>query len=141
MVEVIWVVGIVVPLLVLLMLASRVRKLTNDADRLRVERSQSEARAAEADRKREAQFDCIARIEAERNEWRQMYEQHALEHGNAQALLFNECTRLAAICRRHGVNVELTQAVREAVLEFHEVRVEPQLKPDSKVIKPQQEQA
>jgi len=97
--------------------------------------------AKRADARREAQFQSIADMEAERDEWQQLYRRHALEHGNAQALLFNELTRVVALARKKGVELEVNRTVREAVLEYHEAHVTPQLKdhPELKVIRPAEE--
>lgn len=103
--------------------------------------AQAVAEAKRADDRREAQFGSLVDLERERNDWQQRYQQHALEHGNAQALLFNEVMRVTSLARKKGVQVEVTPIVREAVLEYHEVHVSPQVKqdPSLKVITPHKE--
>lgn len=87
-------------------------------------------------RKRAEIFKVIVDIEDQRNEWQHLYRQHSLEHGNAQALLFNECQRLVSVARRAGLQVDVSPPVREAVLEFHEVHAKPAQRqlPDAKVL-------
>lgn len=72
----------------------------------------------------------LVRMEKERDQWRDLYQTHALEHGNAQALLLNECTRMAQICQLAKLDIQVSPAVRSVVLEYHEAHVAPQLKRD-----------
>lgn len=92
----------------------------------------------DAERKRAELVKAIERMEAQRNEWRELYQQHAIEHGNAQAMLFNEVQRVTALASRAGVNIAIDPTVRRVVCDYFEAHVEPSraARPDVRSVTP-----
>lgn len=64
-------------------------------------------------------------ILTERDDWRKLYQQHALEHGAAQNMLMVERANLARQVAQLGGKPRLNQKIDEAVSEFQRLHIEP----------------
>lgn len=111
---------------------SSLEELTSAAVALAEMNDQLQRDFAEEKDRRESIQAAAHGLASSRDEWRELYNQHSIEHGNAQALLLTELHRVYAIAVRHKVPIRVDPKIQAVVTDYYDAHVEPskQSRPD-----------
>jgi len=106
---------------------AELRAMATQLQDLASQLTRTTAEGQDATRKAEEYRALNESVMKQRDQWTKLYDQQAISHGNAQVWMLEELDRLVRQLRHHGVQAEVSPAIRQAHGLFLEEHVNPVL--------------